>query len=667
MGSPARGLMACMLLWSFACAKPDSLKTPEVVEWRPMTLLHVFPTVLLPGSRLWVEGGPFPDASFGSSELLMEGTFHHQEGFEAVFERIPVRWERGDRVFAELDGPVFGRLSGGRNQSGLLNVRVKVVSTSLFSGKEYTSDSMPVDLTLERQLTPRLEGVQTDPFVILEKGLDVSGDRLLLSSSEGESLARISGCFLPSGASGPCATEGNQIGPVTVPVLQVDGRTRQGGRVPFPGRVFGVHPGRFTGTIQLENHMATGEVLSSTTQDLDLELLEVELTSVLSSASSIGGFVDISGQAFVMPDGDCFTTLSLVGVFTPREGEPQGLDLLLVPRVANHDRLRHVLDEQSDLGTVLDLRRAHGVIDADLSARVCCGARCQDSNTIALQLTILPVLQKVVLEYQGSYSSALAYWGLTGVEMAIRDRAIAVIRDLYDGIHIELQHDPVDDYALYSRVEIHGYDPNGYGLFGYDNSPGKDVGNLRLHDVLGGQNAQTQEDGYPGYGGVFLHSFLGLSTSPPAGVQKMEIADSRFDRIFDPFRPDRGGTPVNAQEASSFVPVQYGPSCLAVGNNRMDQVACAVYTLGTMMGTTLAHEIGHSLGLAQPYVDGAFHNVGDAPLRLMDTGDRRPFEERAGLSVLGMEAFCVDDFLYLRDVLPHPDVPGSVQGRPGCE
>ena len=53
---------------------------------------------------------------------------------------------------------------------------------------------------------------------------------------------------------------------------------------------------------------------------------------------------------------------------------------------------------------------------------------------------------------------------------------------------------------------VRSIDPNGLGLFGYDNTPGKDDGNTRLYDKLGGLNAQTQQDGYPGYGGVFLES-----------------------------------------------------------------------------------------------------------------------------------------------------------------
>jgi hypothetical protein len=144
----------------------------------------------------------------------------------------------------------------------------------------------------------------------------------------------------------------------------------------------------------------------------------------------------------------------------------------------------------------------------------------------------------------------------------------------------------------------------------------------------------------------------------------MEIADPRFDAIFDPFRPDREGTPASAWEAASFPPPDVW-KCRSAGNNRLDRLSCAVYALGTLLGSTLAHEIGHSLGLAQPYVEGAYHNPGDAPLRLMDDGNARYFEG-AGPVESGLETFCDEDFRYLRAVLGDRPESGHCRRRPGC-
>ena len=83
------------------------------------------------------------------------------------------------------------------------------------------------------------------------------------------------------------------------------------------------------------------------------------------------------------------------------------------------------------------------------------------------------------------------------------------------------------------------------GLFGYDNSPGKDNGNVRLYDQLGGVNALTQQDGYPGFGGVFLRSLMGFSKHPARSRRPCPAPIRMFDKIFDPFRADQDGEPVD--------------------------------------------------------------------------------------------------------------------------
>lgn len=656
-------------LWILAllsgCADPGKNTPPQLQEWGSMTAVLAYPRTLFTGTRLWVEGGPFPDDSFGPVTVVMEGTFHYDGGFVHIFEELPAVRVREDRLYADLQETLLTRLCGGVLRPGQLPVRVWVRARSLFSGREYESSALPVDLMVADTLVPELLGLQADPFVYLEGKLGITARGLLLPEENGGGFAVVEGCMLPQGASEPCAQNGVSIGPVELPLTDVDGKTRQGGSVILPSPVFGVQPGHFTGSIHLLNRFADGSSQRSASWTLDLELLEVDLVRTGTAQTSLGGYVDIYGHAFVPAKDACGTTLLVQGVWTPHTGSPQTLDMVWIPEVVDGEHARHVLDEQSDLGTLIDLRTAWGNLDADITARVCCGSDCRDSGSIPLQLEILPVLQKVRLMYQDSWVSALEHWGLSGVDAAIRRRALEVMEQIYEGVHITFTEEPIEDYKLYSRVEIHGYDPNGYGLLGYDNSTGKDVENRRLHDVLGGHNALTQEDGFPGYGGVFLHSFFGFSLHPPAGVNSMEIADPAFDAIFDPFRPDRGGTPVSAWEAASF-PLPDAWKCRTPNPSRLERISCAAYVLGTLLGSTLAHEIGHSLGLAQPYTADAYHNPGDAPLRLMDAGNARPFAERAGLSESGLEMFCDDDFRYLRAILGDPQNPGSADGRPGC-
>lgn len=87
-----------------------------------------------------------------------------------------------------------------------------------------------------------------------------------------------------------------------------------------------------------------------------------------------------------------------------------------------------------------------------------------------------------------------------------------------------------------------------------------------------------------------------------------------------------------------------------------------MWALGSMVGSTVSHEVGHSLGLADPYGP-EFHNAGDADNRLMDAD--RPFGERAELDGEGPSVFCDQEYAYLRMILP-TDAAADPQPRPGC-
>ena len=79
-----------------------------------------------------------------------------------------------------------------------------------------------------------------------------------------------------------------------------------------------------------------------------------------------------------------------------------------------------------------------------------------------------------------------------------------------------------------------------------------------------------------------------------------------------------------------------------------------------MIGTITAHEIGHSLGLADPG-GSLFHNTGDWLNALMDSGYARGFRERSEVMGEGPGLFCRHNFDYLFSILPtsipdpHPD------------
>jgi hypothetical protein len=279
-----------------------------------------------------------------------------------------------------------------------------------------------------------------------------------------------------------------------------------------------------------------------------------------------------------------------------------------------------------------------------------------------VSFSLAPMKQVVYLAFQPTYVEGLRDFGLRAVDKKIRERIVTVCNTAYQGVNIEFRAEPPKDFALFEQVELVGVDPNGTGLFGYDNSPGKDNGNLRLYDRLGGVNALTQQDGYPGFGGVFVRSLMGFSKHPAHGVKSVPGADALFDKLYDPFRPDQGGDPVHSADLSGSLPEVDGSSC--PGGDRAHQIACAIYVMGNLIGGTLSHEIGHSLGLANPYMEG-FHNAGDAPNRLMDAGGDRPFVERAVLQGQGPGVFCDDEYAYLRMILPTSSAAPQIE-RPGC-
>lgn len=165
--------------------------------------------------------------------------------------------------------------------------------------------------------------------------------------------------------------------------------------------------------------------------------------------------------------------------------------------------------------------------------------------------------------------------------------------------------------------------------------------------------------------GVFVESFFGFSLHPGRFVPRpVDGADALFDAILDPFRPDVDGAPVLAADLAGVPALTSGAGCPA--SDRRQAVACAVWVLGSMIGTTMTHEIGHSLGLAEPGEPDVYHNPGDRPNRLMDAGGARTQRERAELAGEGPAVFCDGDYDYLRRILPAAEPPPAVS-RPPCD
>jgi hypothetical protein len=164
---------------------------------------------------------------------------------------------------------------------------------------------------------------------------------------------------------------------------------------------------------------------------------------------------------------------------------------------------------------------------------------------------------------------------------------------------------------------------------------------------------------------VFIESLFAFSEHPLDASTVRDVEPSPvFDLVFAPFRPDRGGSPVDASEISEEIdPLATGEACPA-STDRSLEISCAVFVLGSLIGTITSHELGHSMGLANPYEKDNFHDRGERSNRLMDA--TRPFLERAELFGYGPSRFCEDSYFYLRTILP-TDAPPDTMPRPPCE
>lgn len=638
------GCAAALLAGCASSTAPD-------VALEGLALEAVAPATVVPGTTLVVDGDSFVEATWGDSTLVLAGDVDGA----AVEVRLPANFVDYDHMTVAIDELVIVDLHADAGPVTFVgDATVEVVSA--VDGKTYRTPPLAVQLAIAPSLSPTVGTVENGGVIFVNDALEVAGDGFLLGGDEGRTVAVVRGCFTPAGMS-TCAPVGDQV----VPVVPAAPFARDRGTFRFVPAIAGIRGGAFTGTVTIENRPVAGAAAAAAAVDVAYDLVTAQIFQIDPPLASLGQYVDIRGGGFVGGEAGASTEVRLVGTFTPT-GAPGGapVDLVLIPEFVAGDRVRYVLNTDDALGQALDLRTITGRFSGTIRPTVRYGGDTITGPTTAVSLGIAPVKQVVFLDFRPSYVESLRGFGLRAVDAAIRARVVDVVRAAYPAVNIEFRTTAPTDFALFSLVEIHGPDPNGMGLFGYDNTPGKDTGNLRLYDRLGGVNAATQQDGFPGYGGVFIESLMGFSLHPSIG-ESLGGADPLFDQLFDPFRPDRGDIVVAADLAGG-VPTIDGAACPA--SDRRDRIACAVWTMGALIGGTLAHEIGHSLGLANPGGDG-FHNAGDEVDRLMDAGGDRPFPERANLGGQGPGVFCGAEYDYLRQILPS-SLPADTSPRPPC-
>ncbi len=179
-------------------------------------------------------------------------------------------------------------------------------------------------------------------------------------------------------------------------------------------------------------------------------------------------------------------------------------------------------------------------------------------------------------------------------------------------------------------------------------------------------------------------------TLPPSGVFAREMLafsfDTFFQSIFDPLRPAAGGTAVGDDPLDAIVldpgfdPATASPDEL----DRFYLIDNAIWIFSNALGTIVAHETGHALGLVAPAAPGVglyggqngvefSHNVmpdGSSPSEnyLMNSGNTFTFSNISGRAGQPMPGFRPLNLAYLRDravldsnvtaLLPPPGVDG---------
>lgn len=617
LGRGWRLVALAAVAWLAACGD-DDVVAPPPARVPPTLVALAFPTPLLPGSRLVATvAGAAPDAAF---TLRLT----HASGARAVLEAVPAEPHVFTLTSADLDA--LGE--------GVLTLDAVLVAT------DAESAPLSVSVVLAHSVENTLTRVTAGAVTFNERAtLDGAG---LLFPDEGRTVARFSGTF-HADAGGTMPIDARLL---VVP--ESPSERRRGVVVLTTDLASSLRTGDFVGDVTLESTPTGGATTTSSTLPVTYSFGPPLALGFEPATATLGQFLDVSGAGFLggadRPDET--TLLRLAGTFTPTGGPATAFGPIeLVPEFVAGDRVRLTVTTEARgtelVAALFGARR--GALAGTAVPVTIRGTEELSGDPASVHFQLGAPRQVVWLRFLPQFYELLPRFGLGAaaygaLEGRVRDR----IMSIYAGWNLDVRLERPTDFADtgYAVVEIGGTDPNGSGLFGYDNSPGKDVGNLRLFDHLGGANAETQADGYPGFGGVFVESLLYWSSHPELPGARPGSApepEPLFDELFDAVRA-RPATP--AEVAGSGSPA------------RVAAVERALSALASLIGETTAHELGHSLGLALP--DGpptAFHDPGDDPGCLMESGGARPLGERAAQAGFVETHFCYEAPAYLDGIL----------------
>ncbi|MBM4386307.1 MAG: hypothetical protein FJ088_01130 [Deltaproteobacteria bacterium] len=575
----------------------------------------IYPDLFLNGTEFTISGSGFLTQQEGTLSLIFKG----RKGESDVLFGVEPSVESGERIkftansqFLDFIGPDGIPFKG----------ELRVAERNLCGNT--SGAALTVELTGEKNLIPHVSGLK--PVVIYpSEPISIEGDNFLMKG-EGTVVINLEGEFVETATSAVKVINNLQI-----PAVHGD-RTK----IEFLATpdIFGISEGQFTGSVFVVNITDFSQEQGDYFENGAMALKKPFLSSSLPAEVSRGGILTLGGKGFMdfEPSLHTMTLFAFTGEFMTEEGletfsSEKPFYLIpeaIVPNSAASVLLRVDFDPD---GKRHGLAAVPGEFKGFLSPQIFFGATAVSGAGIPFNLKIGRDRQIVYLDFLPGFYDGLSRFGLENFSQQVKNRITEVTADDYKGINIEFRLNKPGDFFEYTTVEIHGKDPNDAELLGLDNTTGKDAGNIRFDDIVGGYNAESAASGYYPYGGVFLESFI--TFSPAVGNGKNPLESPRFDDIFSPFAPELGGSP--AVEPS-------------------EEAVFAVFVLGNLLADTISHEVGHTLGLTAE--EGEFHNKGDHPGWIMDSGVFRPFDERAQIDGAPARVFAPVDRAYLEIILP---------------
>lgn len=600
----------CVALLLVACSDPPSDPAPVAPAVLPIELTDAQVDLIVPGTAVLVRGsGFFFDATFTgtvtgtvdgrSVEFAVQVTYVDDLTLQVVFDE------------AAIDAAGAGQLSGELHITQQL-------------GQAVGEARVAIDAEISMGLVPVIE--VTAPGVFPASPFEIRGSGFL-NGDEGVTVAALQGEFTVRGGQ----TMPVDLRDIATEAIDPTNFRRDAVHFIFAPDWVGVRPGHFEGTLQLTNLSASGASTPGEAVPIEFDLLEPFIQTIDPQAASRGQAIYIRGQGFIGGEWGGLTSFRIDGTLATRDGvmvptPPGGIEVSPSWRSGTEVvfSLRPTNFDRSTCQTT-EFGGVPGVLEGTVTPIITLGDTQIEGAPSPLTFEVLPTRQVVHLDFLPAFTDSLRLFGLRNVSGPVKDRVFEVIRRDYADFNLVVQDQPPVAFLEYSTVEIGGPDPNAQSLFGLDNTTGLDTCNARLDDNLAGQNA----DSNGAFGGVFVESFLQLS--PRVGDNP--LANDLFDEIFDPV--------INQPVESGEYP----------GGARDLEIERAIRTLGNLVGNTITHEIGHSLGLTRIPGCGQYHNPpGDR--QIMDCGADRPFEERAEI-IEGEHGVWVDaNYEYLRAILP---------------